>query len=571
MGLRPIVSLAIRPVGWLTAWRFRRRSRGDPAHKAGGPLWTVDLRLAVYAPRGKRMRAAEKLQELAGAFAQYLAPGRSRWRLSRIRAGRLPRHLPLFLRSYLTPAELALVWHPLTASVRTPQLHVNDAREFEPPPPGVLPTPATHTDLAVLGRTAFRERRETFGILLEDRFRHVYLAGQTGVGKTSLLMNLIATDVAAGRSTVVLDPHGDMVQQLLDTVPRHRTNDVIVFDPADRGHVVTYNPLACRTPEQRPLVASAVVSSFKRLFGDSWGPRLEHILRNSVLTLLENPGTTLLSLHRLLVDDSFRKKLVGRVSDEMTRSFWNLEFASWNAHFRAEALSPVLNKVGAFTSQPILRAVLGDPNAKLDLREVIDTGKVLFCDLGKGRLGDDASTLLGSLLVAGLQLAAMSRADVPEHERVPAMIFIDEFQNFVGSGTLPTILAEMRKFKIALHASHQYLEQMDDATRAAVFGNVGTIVAFRVGQDAETLAEHLGGDVTPPDLRNLPNYHAIIRPLIAGVPAKPFTMTTLPPSRPTRPRATIIRHVSRQRYGSAIQPQSNTMQPVSLPAVSQAG
>jgi hypothetical protein len=425
---------------------------------------------------------------------------------------------------------------------------MNESRELEPPPPGILPSAAQG---AVIGRVAFRERHETFGILPEDRFRHVYVVGQTGVGKTTLLTNLIADDVTAGRSTIVLDPHGDMIDRLLDSIPPNRTNNVILFDPADRNHVVTYNPLACRSPQDRPLVASAIVTSFKRLFGDSWGPRLEHILRNCVLTLLENPGTTLVSLHRLLVDDSFRKQLVSRTGDPMVRAFWQSEWASWNSQFRAEAISPVLNKVGAFTANPILRNVLGDPAAKLDLRSVLDSGTVLLCNLSKGRLGDDASQLLGSLLVAGIQLAAMSRADQPEHQRVPAMLFADEFQNFVDSNTFPTLLAEMRKYRLSLTCAHQYLEQLDDTTAAAVWGNVGTVVAFRLGKDADTVAEQLGGSLTPEDLRNLPKHHAYVRLLIDGMPARVFSMATLPPMRLNQPRGSIVRRVSRQRFGSS--------------------
>jgi hypothetical protein len=549
--MTPLVSLAVRPVGRLHHRRLRRRARRRAKEgisaKIAGPLWTVDIRLAVLAPVSKKAAALAKLHELAGVFFQYLPPGSARWKLSRVRTGPLRNCWPLLGRTYLTPTELALLWHPPTSTVRTPQLRINESRELEPPPPGILPSAAQG---AVIGRVAFRERRETFGILPEDRFRHVYVVGQTGVGKTTLFTNLIADDVAAGRSTIVLDPHGDMIERLLDSIPPNRTNNVILFDPADRNHVVTYNPLACRSPHDRPLVASAIVTSFKRLFGDSWGPRLEHILRNRVLTLLENPGTTLVSLHKLLVDDSYRKQLVGRTNDPMVRAFWQSEWASWNSQFRAEAISPVLNKVGAFTANPILRTVLGDPAAKLDLRAVLDSGTVLLCNLSKGRLGDDASQLLGSLLVAGIQLAAMSRADQPEHDRVPAMLFADEFQNFVASDTFPTLLAEMRKYRLSLTCAHQYLEQLDDTTAAAVWGNVGTVVAFRLGKDAETVAEQLGGSLTPEDLRNLPKHHAYVRLLIDGMPARVFSMATLPPKNLNHHRGNVVRRVSRQRFGT---------------------
>ena len=463
--------------------------------------------------------------------------------------GQIPAWASPLRRTYLTSAELALLWHPPTASVRTPQLHQNESRELEPPPPGTLPTASHDRKLAVLGRTMFREGSKTFGILPEDRLRHLYIVGQTGTGKTTLLTNLIQSDMDSGQAILVLDPHGDMIDQLLDQIPPRRTNDIILFDPADRAECVTFNPLRCEQSEQRPLVASAVVTSFKRLFGDSWGPRLEHILRNCVLTLLEHPDSTLISLHRLLTDEPFRKHIIGRTRDEIVRAFWQAEWASWTPQFRSEAVSPVLNKVGAFTTNPILRRTLGDPHANLDLRSVIDSGKVLLCNLGKGRLGDDASTLLGSLLVAGIQLAAMSRADQPEHEASFASLYCDEFQNFVGSDSLSTFLSEMRKYRIALHAAHQYLDQLDDDTSAAVWGNVGTVVAFRLGQDAQIVAEQFGGGLRPEDLRNLPKHQAYVRLLIDGVPSRPFSMATLAPRPIVRPRSDVVRRVSRQRFG----------------------
>ncbi len=321
--------------------------------------------------------------------------------------GKPAQRLAWFRHWLVSARELAILWHPPTASVQTPQLRTNDSRELEPPSRDRLPTLARYPQLAVLGRTAFRERREVFGMLPPDRFRHLYLIGQTGTGKSTLLLNLAAADIAAGRSVVLLDPHGDLCEHLLALVPRSRTNDVIVFDPSER-QPVTFNPLLCRDARQRPLVASAVVTSFRRLFGESWGPRLEHILRNCILTLLEQRGTTLLSLHQLLTDEGYRQQLVGRVSDEVVRAFWLQEFASWKPQFKAEAMAPVQNKVGALITNPLLRNVLGDPAARLDLRDVLDSGKVSLCNLSKGKLGDDASNLLGSLLVASVQLAAIS-------------------------------------------------------------------------------------------------------------------------------------------------------------------
>jgi len=548
--LRPLVSLVAKPAGPILRWRLRRRSRAGDG-KARGPLWVVDLRLAVAAPPSHQHRAIAMLHELAAVFGQFLPAHGGRLKLSRVRRGNLPQRMSRLFRWRLSPAELSLIWHAPTESLRTAQLRTNEFREFEPPPRHQLPSLGGNPNLAVLGRAAFRERRETFGMLHEDRFRHLYLVGQTGTGKSTLLLNLAAADIAAGRSVVLLDPHGDLCEQLLSTVPAKRTNDIILFDPSE-AQAVSYNPLACRDERQQPLVASAVVTSFRRLFGDSWGPRLEHILRNCILTLLDNPETTLLSLHRLLIDEGFRKQLVGRVSDDVVRSFWLDEWAGWNTKFRAEAIAPVQNKVGALVTNPVLRNVLGDPTAKLDLRDVLDSGKVLLCNLSKGRLGDDAAMLCGALLVAGVQLAAMSRGDQPERERVPAYLYLDELQNWVSSDTVPTLLAEMRKYRLAVILAHQHLGQLDEATAAAVFGNAGSLIAFRLGQDAETFAEQLGGELLPADLRSLPKYHAYMRLLLDGMPSRPFSMTTLPPPQTSADRGQIVRRTSRMRYGKPL-------------------
>jgi len=545
--IRPSVSLFVKPASRWIKWCLRRKAK--KVEKLRGQLWVVDVRLAVLGPMSHRVAAMAKLHELASVFQYFLPPSDGGLRLCRIREGSMPRRMPWLPHWLVSPAELAILWHVPTQSVRTPQLHTNDSREFEPPPADRLPTVEKHAQLAVLGRTAFRDRRDIFGILQEDRFRHVYLIGQTGTGKSTLMLNLAAADIAAGRSVVLLDPHGDLCDHLLSIVPPRRTNDVIVFDPSD-PHPVGYNPLACHDVRQRALVASAVVTSFRRLFGDSWGPRLEHILRNCILTLLENDGTTLLSLHRLLTDEGYRKDLIGRIRDDVVRAFWLQEFDAWKPQFRAEAIAPVQNKVGALVTHPLLRNVLGDASARLDLREVLDTGRALVCNLSKGRLGDDAANLLGSLLVAGVQLAAMSRADQPEAARVPAYLFVDEFQNFLASETIPTLLSEMRKYRLAITIAHQHRGQLDDATADAVFGNAGTLIAFRLGQDADAFAEQLGGELQPADLRALPKYHAYSRLLIDGFPSRPFSMQTLPPPRGSAERQGVVRRTSSHRYGS---------------------
>jgi len=312
--------------------------------------------------------------------------------------------------------------------------------------------------------------------------------------------------------------------------------------------------LACPQPAQRPLVASGVVSAFKKLYGDSWGPRLEHILRNALLALIEVPGTSLLSLQRLLADTSYRKMLTGRISDPIVKAFWDGEFAHWKPQYRAEAIAPIQNKVGQFLSHPILRAIVGQSRRGLDLRRVLDDGLVLIANLSKGTIGEDGSSLLGSLLVTGIQLAAMSRADTAEHQRRDFSLYVDEFQNF-STESFATVLSEARKYRLSLTIANQYLAQMDEATAAAVFGNVGSLLVFQVGaSDAEALADQLGGEVTPQDLLALPRFTAYVRLLIDGMPSRPFSMETIPP--PTAnaiyARSAVIRRTSRHRYARPV-------------------
>ncbi len=517
--------------------------------KIGRHLFSTRLQLIASGPPGSAHKARAKLDVMAGAFGQFTLPGRATFRHSRVRhRRRVPPRTPPPRRGFLlSTQELATLWHPATAMVRAEKMEINAWREMEPPtriPSGKA------TDEALLGRIKFRSRRECFGIGLDDRFRHLAVIGKTGMGKSTLLHNLIASDVRAGRGVGLIDPHGDLAEAVLGCVPRRRTNDVVVFDAGDRSFPPAFNPLQCGQPDQRPLVASGVLSSFKKLYGDSWGPRLEHILRNALLALLETPGTSLLSLQRLLSDAPYRKTVIARISDPAVRSFWYHEFASWNERYRNEAVAPIQNKIGQFLSSPILRAIIGPSKGTIDFRELMDAGRVLIVNLSKGRIGDDASTLLGSLLVTGLQLAAMSRADTPETNRRDFFLYVDEFQNF-ATESFATILSEARKYRLALTLANQYLAQMDDATADAVFGNVGSLIAFQCGaRDAEPLAEQLGGETRPQDMMMLPRFTAYVRLLVNGMPSRPFSMETLPSPASSHAgnRSDIIRRTSQQRY-----------------------
>jgi hypothetical protein len=307
-------------------------------------------------------------------------------------------------------------------------------------------------------------------------------------------------------------------------------------------------------PDQRSLVASGIVSAFKKMYGESWGPRLEHVLRNALLALLEHPGTSLLSVSRLLGDAHYRAALVGRIADPVVRTFWQREFASWRPQYMTEAVAPVQNKIGQFLSHPVLRAILGQADSSLDLRSVLDDGKVLIVNLSKGRIGEDGSQLLGALLVTGLQLAAMSRSDVPEERRRDFYLYVDEFQNF-ATESFATVLSEARKYRLNCILSHQYLGQLDEPIANAVFGNVGSLLSFQVGaSDADFLTAQLGPGVEPADLMALPKYAAYVRLLIDGLPSRPFSMRTVAPSTPrdAAERFEIVRRVSRRRYARPV-------------------
>ncbi len=511
-------------------------------------LFDVHLCLMVSAPHGRMMAAERQLRQMAGAFGQFTVPRRASFRPAAIRHGLAASPASGSRNFLLSAEELATLWHPATSTVRAPAMAVNQSRELEPP--SVLPCPTHDADLAALGRVKFRANRDIFGIRTDDRRRHLAVIGKTGMGKTTLLHKLITSDIQAGRGVALVDPHGELADSLLDCVPPHRTNDVVVFDAGDRGFPLAFNPLACNDPHQRPLVASGIVASFKNIFGESWGPRLEYILSNALLALLEVPGTSLLSLQQLLSDPAYRKMITGKLTDPVVKMFWEREFAGWKPQYQAEALPAIQNKIGQFLSQPILRAIVGQSRSRLDFRKIMDEGRILIVNLSKGKIGEDASNLLGSLLVSGIQLAAMSRSDIPESQRRDFFLYVDEFQNFCTE-SFATILSEARKFRLSLVIANQYLAQMNEATAEAVFGNVGSLLVFEVGAtDAETLANQLAGGVTPQDLMALPRFTAYLRLLIEGMPSRPFSMETLPPPvpDPDRPRSMIIRRTSRHRY-----------------------
>ena len=400
--------------------------------------------------------------------------------------------------------------------------------------------------ITVIGQTNFRGQHRPFGIYPDDRRRHVYVIGKTGVGKTTLIQNMLIQDIADGHGVALVDPHGDVAERVLDAVPPERTNDVIYFDPADVDFPVAFNVLESVDPKYKYLVASGLVSSLKKIWADSWGPRLEYILRNTILALLDYPGSTMLGIMRMLADKNYRKKVVEKIQDPVVKSFWVNEFANYNERFRSEAISPIQNKVGQFLSSSIIRNIVAQPRST---KEVMDQSKILIINVSKGRIGEDKSALLGAMLITKLQLAAMDRASIPEEDRKDFYLYVDEFQNF-ATESFATILSEARKYRLNLTIAHQYITQMEEVVRDAVFGNVGTIISFRVGAfDAEFMEKEFAPEFTESDLVNLDKFNAYIKLMINGVTSPPFSMQTIPPTSDAFDSREKVIQVSRERYG----------------------
>jgi len=404
-------------------------------------------------------------------------------------------------------------------------------------------------DITVIGQTNWRGERRMFGIYPDDRRRHVYLVGKTGVGKTTLMENMIRQDIARGKGVALVDPHGDVASGLLDAIPPERVNDVIYFDPADVDFPIAFNVLEAVDPRYKYLISSGLIGSLKKIWVDSWGPRLEYILRNTILALLDYPSSTMLGILRMLGDNAYRKKVVNKIQDPVVKAFWTNEFANYNERFRAEAISPIQNKVGQFLTSSIIRNIVAQPRSTIDMKEVMDKGKILLINVSKGRIGEDNSALLGAMIITRLQLAAMDRANLPEEKRRDFYLYVDEFQNF-ATESFAGILSEARKYRLNLTVAHQYITQMEEPVRDAVFGNAGTIVTFRVGAaDAEFLEKEYAPTFTETDLVNLDKYNAYIKLMINGITSKPFSMQTIAPSGESFGKRDTVIQVSRERYG----------------------
>ena len=452
-------------------------------------------------------------------------------------------------------SELATLWHPpglALSSIR----NISWGSKLVGEAPENLPVSGGSEELKkeinFFARTEFKNKTVTFGIKKDDRRKHLYVVGKTGTGKSTMIANMVINDMRNGEGVAVIDPHGDLTHALLDFIPSHRINDVAYLDPSDVDHPFHLNPLEIENVAQREIVASGIVSIFYKLYAHSWGPRLEYILRNTILTLLYVPQSTLLQIPELLTNEKFRQKTVENLSDQVLKSFWVNEFNKMSPQLRSEAIMPILNKVGQFLSSQTIRNIVGHPKSTVNLEEMMNEGKIILMNLSQGKLGEDNSALLGAMMITKIQLAAMGRVYQTEEQRRDFYLYVDEFQNFATSSFVK-ILSEARKYRLDLTLANQYIGQIEEEVQDAIFGNAGSIVSFGVGAtDARPLAREFGLKYKEEELVGLGNYQIVLKLSIDNHTSPPFSAHTLPlPRSHNQNREKVIRS-SRERFTKKI-------------------
>lgn len=558
---RLFVSQAINPGGEVTIEKAEVKLPSSVEEALKGIEQKItklgfETKIRILCIANDPVTASVKCQTVAAAFKQFNTTNLNGFRLGEPHKNNFEDWQAYTGREFVESgnifniAELASIYHLPNQTVETPNIVWSGFKKGEPPAnlPLVENTPSS--DLTVIGMTNFRNVYHEFGIKIDDRKRHIYIIGKSGVGKSVLMENMAIDDVVSGRGVIVVDPHGEFADKILACVPDERMEDVIIFDPSDRGFPVAFNLLEMVDEDFKGMVASGFVGIFKKIFGDSWGPRLEHILRNTILALLDNPNSTMLDIPRMLTDNRFRDKVVEKVKDPVIRDFWVNEFAQYDAKFRTEAVSPILNKVGQFLATATIRNIVGQPVSKINIREIMDQQKILIVNLSRGKIGEDNSALLGAMIITKIQLSAMSRADVAVDKRPECFLYVDEFQNF-ATESFSVILAEARKYNLSLTMANQYVEQLSDEVRSAVFGNAGTIISFRVGgTDAAFLVREFEPVFDANDMVNLDKFNIYIKLLVNGTSAPAFSAKTLPPVDKLTKNSEKIINLSHQKYSA---------------------
>lgn len=534
--------------------------------KIGQVGFSVALRMVAVAANQDRARAITR--DLAGSYGVFtLGEGNSLhvvepafWQKKKVEEAfilRGSRGAPK--NQIFGAAELASLWHPpgmslsMIKNISWGQLLTSDAPEN-------LPVSTENEEeqkrINFFARTEFRNSPVTFGIKKDDRRKHVYVVGKTGTGKSTMIANMAINDMRNGEGVAVVDPHGDLCDILLDYIPSHRINDVAYLDPSDIDHPFHLNPLEVKNEAFRELVASGIVSIFYKLYSYSWGPRLEYILRNTILTLLHVPQSTLLQVPELLTNEQYRARVVEKLPDQVLKNYWINEFNRMTPQLRSEAISPILNKVGQFLSSQTIRNIVGSPISTVDLETMMNDGKIVLVNLSQGKLGEDNSALLGAMIITKIQLAAMNRVYQAEGDRRDFYLYVDEFQNFATNSFIK-ILSEARKYRLCLSLANQYVGQIEEDVQKAIFGNAGSIVSFGVGaSDARLLSREFGEKYEEAELVSLGNYQIILKLAIDNHTSQPFSATTLSlPRSKNQNRDKVIRS-SRERYGSSLVPRS---------------
>jgi len=457
----------------------------------------------------------------------------------------------------LNTEEMSALWHFPNHLTKLP--NIAWGKKLFADPPENLPiadnlSPEEKNKITFFAKTEFHNKETIFGIRQgEDRRRHNYIIGKSGTGKTTLISNMAIDDIRKGRGVAIIDPHGDLCNTILDYIPANRINDCCYFNPSDPDFAYPLNVLETQNESQKELVASGVISIFKKLYGNiSWGPRLEHILRNTVLTLVNTPNSNMTHIVEILTNQNYRDKAVAQLTNQTLINFWNNEFGRMDKKFQQEAIAPILNKVGQFLSSTKIRNTINHPKSKINIQNIMDQKKILIADLSSGKLGEDNSALLGAMLITQIQLSAMNRAFQSSDDRSDFYLYVDEFQNFATESFIK-ILSEARKYKLNLIVANQYMAQLDRSIQDAILGNVGSIASFVIGnQDAYILSKEFGQNFPPEDLVKIGRYQIICKLSIDSETKEPFYATTLPPlSCKNQQRDKVIR-ISQERHGKKL-------------------
>ncbi|MBS7346470.1 MAG: type IV secretion system DNA-binding domain-containing protein [Candidatus Sacchiramonaceae bacterium] len=534
----------------------RDKTRISKAEEKATKLgYQVKVRLAYLGNNEGSARL--QMQALTGTFKQFNSTNLNGFKMTKSSLDKASissyRNREFFDEGYiLNIQELASIWHLPHTNVETPNIVWASSKTAEPPAklPMMTGDPAHDENISAFGLTNFRGVNHQFGMMRRDRSRHLYIIGQTGAGKSGTLELLALSDIYHNQGYAIIDPHGDFAQNNMRFIPEHRLKDVVYFNPSDTAFPLGFNPLEITDPNRKSNISSEVIGVLKRMFGDSWGPRLEYILRYSILALLDRPETTMLDITRILTDAEFRKDTLAYCKDISVLQFWKQEFGQWGEKQVNEAIAPVLNKVGAFTANPIIRNIIGQPKSPFNIRQIMDEGKILVVNLSKGLIGEDNAGILGSFLVTKIQLAAMSRSDIEKIEdRRPFYLYVDEFQNF-ATDSFAVILSEARKYGLNLTVANQYISQMTESVRDAVFGNVGSMISFRVSaDDAPILGKQFEPQFEPQDLIQMNNRHFVMNMVINGEKTNAFSATTLTLPNPANDLTPKIIENTRRYYG----------------------